>query len=93
MENYLFMRNFIFIMFIFSLIGCASTTASQKSRLEVLSQDIQKDPQAQSAIESVTGAVISNRVKVHYCPKDGERFSFRVKVCPKHNIPLKEVEE
>lgn len=75
------------------LIGCASTPAQKNSRLQELSQNIQKDKEAQSALESVTEAMSSNRIAVYYCPVDGERFSPRVKVCPTHHILLKEVEE
>ena len=79
---------------IFPLIfGCASMPIQKNSHLKELSQDIQKDKQAQSAIESVTEAMSSNRIAVHYCPVDGERFSPRVQVCPTHHVLLKEVEE
>ena len=87
------MKIFISTTILFLLLGCASMSTHKASHLEELSQNIQKDKQAQSAIESVTDAMISNRAAVHYCPVDGERFSPRVKICPTHNVPLKEVEE
>ncbi len=62
-------------------------------QIKELSRDIQKNKDTQTAIQSITRAVSSNRVKVHYCPVDGERFSFQVKVCPQHHVLLKEVEE
>ena len=80
------------IIFLF-ILGCVSTPVQKNSPLEKLSHDIQKDKQAQSALESVTGAVISHRIEVYYCPVDGERFSPRVKICPVHQVPLKKVEE
>src|SRR3989338_115477 len=57
------------------VFGFASTHPQKTSRLEELSQNFQKDKQAQSAIESVTEAISSNSAAVHYCPVDGERFS------------------
>lgn len=61
--------------------------------LKKISHDIKTDEQAQSAIATVTGAISSPLLIGHYCPVDGERFSRRVKICPKHHIPLKELEE
>ena len=87
------MKIFFLILNFLFLLGCASTPTQKSSHLTELSKNIQKDKQAQSAIESVTGAMISSRTAVHYCPVDGERFSPRVKICPTHNVPLKEVEE
>ena len=89
----LFMKIFISVVILPCSLGCASMPAQKNSHLTELSKNIQKDKQAQSAIESVTGAMISNRVPVYYCPVDGERFSPRVKICPTHHAPLKEVEE
>ena len=88
-----FMKTFFLIIIPFLLLGCVSTSAQKNFHLTELSKNIQKDKQAQSAIESVTDAMISNRAAVHYCPVDGERFSPRVKICPTHQVPLKEVEE
>lgn len=74
-------------------LGCASMPVQKNFHLKELSQEIQKDKQAQSAIESVTEAMSSQRIMVYYCPVDGERFSSRVKVCPTHHVPLKEVQD
>ena len=87
------MKILLLISNLFFLLGCVSTPTQKNSHLTELSQNIQKDKQAQSAIESVTGAMISNRAAVRYCPVDGERSSPRVKICPTHQVPLKEVEE
>ncbi len=87
------MKTFLLIIILFFSIGCASMPVQKTSHLKELSQNIQKDKQAQSAIESLTQAISSNSVAVHYCPVDGERFSWRVKVCPTHHVLLKEVEQ
>ena len=93
MYEYRFVKKIPLIGIFLFLLGCASVPTQKDSPLKELSQNIQKDKQAQSAIESVTGAMISNRAAARYCPVDGERFSPRVKVCPTHHVLLKEVEE
>ena len=91
--NHPFIKIFILVVIFPCSLGCASSPVQKNSPLKELSQNIQKDKQAQSAIESVTGAMISNHIAVRYCPVDGERFSPRVKVCPTHQVPLEEVEK
>ena len=83
---------FLLVGIFLFIFGCTSMPTEKNSPFKKISQDIQKDKQAQSAIESVTEAMSSNRSAVHYCPVDGERFSPRVKVCPTHHVLLKEVE-
>ncbi len=87
------MMHLSLIIFLFFILGCVSMPVQRTSRLKELSQDIQRDKQAQSAIESLTQAISSNSTAVHYCPVDGERFSPRVKICPTHHVLLKEVQQ
>ena len=62
-----------------------------ESNLKNLAGQVQKDPQAQSAIRSINTA-LSPQHTVKYCPVDGQRFSGDVDICPVHHIKLKWVE-
>ena len=53
-----------------------------------LEKKIQKDPQARSAMESIT----SNQNVVKYCPIDGERYAGKITTCPTHNVKLEIVQ-
>jgi hypothetical protein len=57
-----------------------------------LSNQIQKDEKAQSAIRAVTGALGGQKVVVKYCPNDGKRYSAHLEYCPDGKTPLKIVE-
>ena len=61
--------------------------------LNDLGRRIQKDPETQSAIQAITGAMGSEPPVVKYCPVCGKRYSSGFKECPIHHVPLKEVEE
>jgi hypothetical protein len=61
--------------------------------LEAISKQIQKDQEAQSALQKV-GSTFSGRLsRVRYCPVDGKHFSARLEICPEHTVKLKELEE
>ncbi len=55
-----------------------------------LEQQIRNDPEARSAIRKIA-ASMSEAPKSKYCPVDGARFAPHLKICPVHNVPLKEV--
>ena len=57
-----------------------------------LGQQIRNDPEAQSAIRKIA-ASMSEAPKSKYCPVDGARYAPHLKICPVHNVPLKEVTE
>ena len=57
-----------------------------------LEQQIRNDPEAQSAIRKIA-ASMSEAPKSKYCPVDGARYAPHLKICPVHNVPLKEVTE
>ncbi len=59
--------------------------------LKKLSRDLRKNPEVQSAVQSVTGA-LSDVPAVKYCPVDGKRFSADQTHCPEHGVALKNVE-
>ena len=58
-----------------------------------LSQQIQKDPRAQSAVSAITNSMGGTAAPAKYCPVDGTRFSSRLKICPEHHVELKSVDE
>ena len=57
-----------------------------------LAAQVQKDPQAQSALKAVNTSFNIQDTGVKYCPKDGKRFSSRLEYCPEHKVKLKPVE-
>jgi len=70
--------------------GLTNQPISQ-AQLKNLAQQVQKDPQAQSAIRSINTA-LSPEHTVKYCPEDGERFSADMIWCPDHKVKLEWVE-
>ena len=54
-----------------------------------LGQSVAKDPEAQSAITSIT----QTGVDAKYCPVDGKHFSGRVTLCPEHHVELRPISE
>ena len=79
---------FLFILFIVFLAGC-QTTALQKKENAATVKSIKE---AQSAVESLKGAVTPTQVRVRYCPVCGRRFSPSVNQCPFDKTELKELE-
>ncbi|MBI5150171.1 MAG: hypothetical protein HZA28_05320 [Candidatus Omnitrophica bacterium] len=58
-----------------------------------LERQVVTDPGAQSAIKAITSSASAGpaEVKAKYCPVGGEHYAPNLKVCPVHNVPLKEV--
>lgn len=63
--------------------GLANTQVSQED-LRRLGVQMQKDPETKSAVQAVNSAFSVQDTGVKYCPKDGKRFSSRLKYCPEH---------
>ncbi len=71
-----------------SVLGnVAGKPVSQKD-LEKLNRAIQKDPEAKSAVQTITNSLRAEQV-VKFCPIDGERYSPKFENCPVHHVPLK----
>lgn len=58
-----------------------------------LSRKIENDPEAKSAVESITQSLGGEAAVPKYCPVDGERFAPHKTQCPTHNVTLKRVDE
>jgi hypothetical protein len=71
--------------------GLTNQPVSQQD-LKNLSIQVQKDPQAKSAVQSINQALSVQQVGVKYCPLDGQRFDMSVDMCPTHHVKLKVVE-
>lgn len=69
--------------------GLAGRTLTPQEARE-LEQQIRNDPVARSAIRKIA-ASMSEAPKSKYCPVDGARYAPHLKICPVHNVPLKEV--
>lgn len=76
-----------------SIAGAVSGKQLNDQEFKDLAQQVQKDPQAQSAVGAITGSLGGETVRVKYCPVDGQRFSSRIKECPDHHVELKYVDE
>lgn len=57
-----------------------------------LEQQIRNDPGARSAIRKIA-ASMSEAPKSKYCPVDAALYAPYLKICPVHNVSLKEVAE
>lgn len=74
-----------------SVAGQVTGQPINDQKLRELSQQIEKDPEAKSAVEAVKKGMSGQSRSVKYCPIDGKRFSSKLAECPEHQIPLKEV--
>ena len=59
--------------------------------LKNLAGQMQKDPQARSAVSQVNAAFGIQEIGVKYCPVDGQRFSAKLDICPVHKVKLEVV--
>jgi len=62
-----------------------------EAQLKNLAFQVAKDPNAQSALQSINTA-LSAQHTVKYCPETGERFSADMVYCPDHKVKLEWVE-
>lgn len=71
------------------MLGAVSGQDVTEQDLKNLAQQVQKDKEAQSAVESISGAFDPSRPKIKYCPVCGKRYRFTFEECPVHHVPLK----
>ena len=76
-----------------AVVGSVTGKEANEQDLKKLGQQIRHDKEAQSAVESITGAMSDPSAAGKYCPVDGERYSSKFEKCPKHGILLKNIEE
>ena len=62
-----------------------------QAQLKNLAVQVQKDPEARSAVRSINTA-LSPQHTVKYCPENGERFSADMTYCPDGKVKLEWVE-
>ncbi len=72
-----------------NVLGAVSGKNVDQKQLENLGKQIQKDPQAKSALQAISDSVSGQGKAIKYCPVDGERFSPKFETCPVHHVPLK----
>jgi hypothetical protein len=75
------------------VVGSVTGKKTSEGDLRKLGQQMRHDKEAQSAVDSITGAMTDPSHQIKYCPIDGERYSAQLKVCPKHGVPLKNLDE
>lgn len=71
--------------------GLTNKDISQED-LKRLAVQVQRDPQAKSALEAVNASFNVKDTGVKYCPVDGKRYSSRLEFCPDHKTKLLPVE-
>ena len=71
--------------------GLAGRTLSDEET-RALERQIKTDPEAREAMRKIA-ASMSEAPRSKYCPVDGARFAPHLKICPVHNVPLKEAQE
>jgi hypothetical protein len=76
-----------------SVTESLSGTPLSDESFQELKKQIKNDPEAQTAVESITGAVGGKQAAVKYCPLTGRRYAAKLSACPIHNIELEFVEE
>lgn len=64
--------------------GTTVIVGGSRVDLKVLAAQIQRDPQARSAVTAVNSSFSIQDSGVKYCPVDGKRYSSRLEVCPEH---------
>ena len=78
-----------------ALRGTGQALSGQELKEDTLSnlKEQAKDPQAQSAMETITSFFKNDSQAVKYCPVDKKRYSAHLQICPEHKVPLKEITE
>lgn len=76
-----------------SVAGSIAGKPLTQEDLRKLEQQMKNNPEAKSAVETISQSLGSQQIKVKYCPIDGKRFSLKIEMCPDHNVRLKFVDE
>ena len=76
-----------------SVAGAVRGKPLTDDEVKTLSRQLKSDPQARSAVQSITNSISENKQAVKYCPVDGKRFASSLKECPDHHVPLKELDD
>ncbi len=76
-----------------AVLGAMSGQEVTEKDLKDFAQQVQKDKEAQSAVESIANTFDPGRPKIKYCPVCGKRYRFSMEECPVHHVPLKVLED
>ncbi len=74
-----------------SVTGAVSGQEIDDKKLKDIAVEMRKDPEARSAVESVTQSLRGEK-NIKYCPVDGKRFSGHLEICPEHKVRLEDLE-
>ena len=69
------------------------TVSGQDVKVEELKDQLRKDEEARSSVETITETLTGAGVSAKYCPQDGKRYSPKMTICPEHQVELKIIEE
>ena len=60
-----------------------------EQEIKDLEKQMATNPEAKSAVQSLTNSLQGSTAQIKYCPVDGKRFAAHLTVCPEHNVELK----
>ncbi|HPB68524.1 MAG TPA: hypothetical protein PLT76_07060 [Candidatus Omnitrophota bacterium] len=76
-----------------AVLGAVSGQDVTEKDLKDFAQQVRKDKEAQSAVESIANTFDPGQPKIKYCPVCGKRYRFSMEECPVHHVPLKVLED
>ena len=76
-----------------TLTGALSHKPLTEEEWGNLQNQIKTNPQAKSAVQTITDTLGNKKLVVKYCPVDGKRFAQTLVNCPDHHVELKILEE
>lgn len=76
-----------------SVAGAISGKNVTQDELKALGRQLRKDPEAQSAVKTITDSLNGGNRIIKYCPIEGERYAPNLTVCPVHKVKLELLEE
>ena len=71
-----------------SVAGSLSNKPLTEEEWKKLQDQVKNNPEAQTAVQSVTDSLQNKKVIIKYCPVDGKRFSSHLTICPEHHVLL-----
>ena len=75
------------------VLGNVSGEKIDEKKLRELNREIQKDPEAKSAVQTIANTLSGQGQIIKYCPVDGQRYGAKFAECPEHKVTLKILNE
>lgn len=75
-----------------SVAGAITGSTVTEKDLKDVGRQVQRNPEARSAVESISSSLDSTNQKIKYCPETGERFAAHLEYCPGSETKLEWVQ-